>query len=76
MVFVAAKGATPTTTCELRVNAQHLAFNGVDLAGIRVGGSSRWITLRNVDVTCEDRAPFRLYGSKCSAGVVYCRPGQ
>ena len=74
VVFVAAKGATPTTTCELRVNAQHLAFNGVDLAGIRVGGSSRWITLRNVDVTCEDRAPFRLYGSKCSAGLFIAGP--
>ena len=74
MTFQAAPGVSATTTCEMAVSATHVVFRDLDLAGLRLGGSARYVTLRNVDVTCEDRAPFRLYGSKCSAGLFIAGP--
>ena len=74
VTFQAAPGVSATTTCEMAVSATHVVFRDLDLAGLRLGGSARYVTLRNVDVTCEDRAPFRLYGSKCSAGLFIAGP--
>src|SRR5205814_6284951 len=43
------------------------------LAGIR-SSSLNYVTLRRVDVTCLDQAPFKLWGGKCSAGVFLFAP--
>jgi chitodextrinase len=69
VTFVAASGATPWVTCELDISASHIALNGIKVAGLRMSETASYITLRNVDVTCQDQAPFPLWDGKCSAGI-------
>jgi chitodextrinase len=69
VTFRAAPGALPWTTCEQNISAQHIAFENMNFAGFRMGESGRYITLRNVNIACEDQAPFTLYGGLCSAGL-------
>jgi hypothetical protein len=69
VLFVAAEGATAATTCELSLDAQHVAFRNVSLDGLRMSQTARFITLRNVDITCKDEDPFVLYAGHCSAGI-------
>jgi chitodextrinase len=69
VTFVAAPSAHPSTTCELFVNATHVAFTGVDLDGLRMAQTASNITLHDVDITCKDAAPYTLYGGTCSAGI-------
>jgi hypothetical protein len=69
VTFVAARGAAPTTTCALEVDATHIAFRNLHLAGLRMAQTASYITLRNVDITCKDEAPFTLWEGHCSAGV-------
>jgi hypothetical protein len=51
------------------VDAQHVAFHHINLAGVRLSQRTRWVTLRDVNVTCQDSPPYRLFSGKCSAGV-------
>jgi hypothetical protein len=69
VTFVAASGASPTTTCEQYISATHIAFTGVDFDGLRMAQTASYVTLRNVNVTCQDQAPYTLWDGKCSAGI-------
>lgn len=69
VTFIAARGAAPTTTCALDVDATHIAFRNLQLAGLRMAQTASYITLRNVDITCKDEAPFSLWDGHCSAGI-------
>lgn len=68
VTFRAASGATPAITCELALNASHVVFDGINIAGVR-STSGSFATLRNVNITCEDVAPYKLWDGKCSAGL-------
>ncbi len=65
----AAAGSTPWLTCELGLGASHLVLENVNVAGLRMDFGAQNVTLRNVNITCLDQAPFPLYGGKCSAGI-------
>jgi hypothetical protein len=69
VTFVAARDALPTTTCALEVDAIHIAFRNLHLAGLRMAQTASYITLRNVDITCQDQPPFPLWDGHCSAGI-------
>jgi hypothetical protein len=73
VVFRSATGETAWTTCELSIAASRLVFENMKLAGIR-SNSAQYLTLRNVDVTCLDQEPFKLWAGKCSAGVFLFAP--
>lgn len=62
VTFRAASGATPWATCPLTLRADHVRFQKLKLAGIYLFGQTQYITLDNVQVTCRDQAPFKLYG--------------
>ena len=73
VVFQSAPGATAWTTCQLSLSANHLEFDNMNMEGIRTT-SSQYVTLRNVNVTCLDQAPFEMWGGKCSAGLFIFAP--
>lgn len=62
VTFRAAKGGTPWTTCPLTLKAEHVRFQNLKLDGIYLYGETKYVTLDNVNVTCRDQAPFKLYG--------------
>lgn len=61
-------GATPWVTCPLPLGGQHIVLKDINVAGLDATGSDL-VTLRNVNVTCKDEAPFALFGGRCSAGI-------
>jgi hypothetical protein len=71
--YVTFRGTTSKrarTTCELSLEGvKHIAFENLNLAGLRMGNSSSYVRLKNVHVTCRDEEPFRLWDGKCSAGI-------
>ena len=82
VTFRAVRGASPWTTCPLTLeSAEHVRFVRLKLDGIYLSGRSQYITLDHVDVTCRDKAPFKLYGptqlasfspGPVSASGLYC----
>jgi hypothetical protein len=74
VVFAPAAGASVSTTCELSIDGNYIEFDNLNLAGIRTD-SAQHLTLRNVNVTCQDVAPYTLYApGLCSAGVFVFAP--
>jgi len=74
VVFAPAAGASVATTCELTIDGDRIEFDNMSLDGIR-SDSAQYLTLRNVDVTCQDAAPYTLYPpGMCSAGVFLFAP--
>jgi hypothetical protein len=70
VTFRAAAGAAPWITCRLKADG----IAGLTLERIKIAGlvltNSQDVTLRNVDISCEDQAPFTLYSQgKCSADL-------
>jgi chitodextrinase len=71
---LAAPGESPKFTSQtINLNADHIVIGddqatertGMWLGSVDVGG--RYVTMRNIDVTCDDTAPWTLYGGKCNA---------
>jgi hypothetical protein len=74
VVFAPAAGASVATTCELTIDGSNIEFENLSLDGIRTD-TAQHLTLRNVNVTCQDTAPYTLYSSgMCSAGVFLFAP--
>jgi hypothetical protein len=73
VVFAPAAGASVAPTCELSIDGNYIEFQNMSLDGIR-SDSAQHLTLRNVNVTCQDTAPYELWGGKCSAGVFLFAP--
>jgi hypothetical protein len=73
VVFRPASGAHPATTCELNIDANNVEFDDMALAGLRSDNAQN-VTLHNVDITCKDQSPYKLWGGKCSAGLFLFAP--
>jgi hypothetical protein len=70
VVFRPAPEAQATVRCSLTLeDARHIAFEDIDIAGLRMKEGVEGVTLRRVDITCRDEPPFELWEGKCSAGL-------